>query len=324
MITQRLPQELREIVGDRRRYLCQGSTGAGNVTPAPWLAVLDPTVTDSPQRGYYVAYLFALDLVRVYATLALGVTEFEQAYGKNHRLLDRLDSAALRLAKELGPKPRFAIGNINLGATRPTSNHGLYEHSSIVALEYDLTDLPPESELRSDLHVLLDYYESLRLKVGPHIDEEAAVEDLDANPMGLIEVVPFDVFKARKSGSGGSPHHARRSRAAKKIGDVGEKRVVEHERQRLADVGRTDLSARVRWLADEGERPGYDVLSFNEDGTQRWIEVKATTGKQLSVVDLTEGERRCAVSAPPGRYWLYVITRVFTRPKQWSKTRSER
>ena len=65
LITQRLPQELREMVGDRRRYLCQGSTGAGNVTPAPWLAVLDPTVTDSPQRGYYVAYLFALDLTRV-------------------------------------------------------------------------------------------------------------------------------------------------------------------------------------------------------------------------------------------------------------------
>jgi hypothetical protein len=52
------------------------------------------------------------------------------------------------------------------------------------------------------------------------------------------------------------------------------------------------------------------VLSFNEDGSQRWIEVKSSKGDKVTTVDLTERERMVATDADPGRYWLYVVTRV--------------
>jgi len=60
---------------------------------------------------------------------------------------------------------------------------------------------------------------------------------------------------------------------------------------RLRDLGRDDLAEKVRWLADEGARPGYDILSFNSDGSERWVEVKATTTSKMDVVEIRERER---------------------------------
>ena len=274
------------------------------------VAVFDLAVTDTAQRGYYVAYLFSIDLERVYACLALGVTAFEESFGKNKMMLGKLDSETLRLASRLRLGSRFASGSIDLGADRPTQLHGLYEHSSIASVRYDLTDLPNNEVLQRDLLQLLDWYDQLRREVGADVDEEASLEGAVIDAFGLMEEVPFEPA-ARGRGGSGNPNQRRSKKASKKIGDAGERRVVEHERERLRLAGRPDLAKKVRWLADEGEQPGYDVLSFNEDGSQRWIEVKSSKGDKVTTVDLTERERMVATDADPGRYWLYVVTRVF-------------
>ena len=309
LVHQEIPNALRALAGDRRPYVVQGSTGAGNVTPAPWIAVFDPAVTDTAQRGYYVVYLFSIDLERVYACLALGVTAFEETYGKNQRMLGRLDAVASSLANRLALPVRFSVGNINLAAAKPTQLHGLYEHSVITSVEYQLADLPEDSVLREDLLTLLEQYDRLRREVGPHVDEETAVEEVEVEHGGLMEEVPFAPVPTSRGSS--SSQDQRRSRASKKIGDAGEKRVRDHERERLARLGRPDLAKNVRWVADDGEQPGYDVLSFNDDGSERWIEVKTSKGDKVNTVDLTERERLTAMEAPEGRYWLYVVTRVF-------------
>ncbi len=119
LIVHDIPDVLARSIGDQRSYKVQGSTGAGNVTPAPWIGVFDRAVTESAQSGYYFVYLFSLDLQRVYACLALGVTEFEQTFGKNQKMLEHLDRAALALSAKLELTPRFSAGNIDLGADRP-------------------------------------------------------------------------------------------------------------------------------------------------------------------------------------------------------------
>ena len=309
LIKTELPATLLDLAESQRPYTSKGSTGSGNVNPAPWIAVFDRAITTSAQSGYYFVYLFSIDLKRVYACLALGVTEFEKTYGKNRRMLGHLDTEALRLAGHLELGERFAAGNIDLAAEQPTQLHGLYEHSVIVSVEYDTTDLPTDEVLKADLSTLLLHYNELRLRVGAHADVEASVAEAEVHQTGLMTEVPFEPVSTgeRRPGGGGS----RRSHAAKKIGDAGEKRVVEHERERLTRAGHPDLADAVRWLADEGKQPGYDVLSFNEDGSERWIEVKSSTGDKVTAVDLTEHERVVAQEAPPERYWLYVITRVF-------------
>ena len=119
LVRQEIPDALREIAEDRRPYVMQGSTGAGNVTPAPWIAVFDPAVTDTAQCGYYVVDIFSIDLERVYACLALGVTAFEESCGKNRMMLEKLDSEALRLASQLRLGSRFASGGPKTGPSRP-------------------------------------------------------------------------------------------------------------------------------------------------------------------------------------------------------------
>lgn len=67
----------------------------------------------------------------------------------------------------------------------------------------------------------------------------------------------------------------------KRIGDRGEAIVLAMEKQRLAAERRSDLSAKVKYIAEQDDRAGFDILSFDNDGTVRPIEVKATSGNTL-------------------------------------------
>jgi hypothetical protein len=55
--------------------------------------------------------------------------------------------------------------------------------------------------------------------------------------------------------------------------------VLKHERERLDSAGRSDLASKALHIAElEGDGAGYDVRSFELDGTPRFIEVKTTRG----------------------------------------------
>jgi hypothetical protein len=65
--------------------------------------------------------------------------------------------------------------------------------------------------------------------------------------------------------------------ANRHLGRAGELAVVGRERQLLSAMGRQDLSRRVEHVSDtQGDGLGYDVLSFEADGTEKFIEVKTT------------------------------------------------
>lgn len=74
-----------------------------------------------------------------------------------------------------------------------------------------------------------------------------------------------------------------RERRNRDLGKAGEEYVVELERDRLQNQGFPELADQVEWVAKtRGDGLGYDVLSFDTDGTERYIEVKTTKqGKSL-------------------------------------------
>ena len=95
--------------------------------------------------------------------------------------------------------------------------------------------------------------------------------------------------------------------ANRKLGDAGEEFVVAMERRRLTSEGRADLADKVAWTArDVGDGAGYDVASFNADGTVRLIEVKTTYGDAATAFFVTANEVRVS-AARPGDYWLYRV-----------------
>jgi hypothetical protein len=62
------------------------------------------------------------------------------------------------------------------------------------------------------------------------------------------------------------------------LGAAGEEFVVQFEHWRLASSGRPTLADRVEQVSrTQGDGLGFDVLSFNLDGSPRYIEVKTTT-----------------------------------------------
>lgn len=106
---------------------------------------------------------------------------------------------------------------------------------------------------------------------------------------------------------------ARRDAENRELGRNGELYVLHRERQRLIDAGRADLSTQVQWLADEADGHGYDIGSFDPDGTPIQIEVKTTTRDRDTPFFVSRNE--VSVSKIKGdTYRLHRVYRFLTAP----------
>lgn len=100
----------------------------------------------------------------------------------------------------------------------------------------------------------------------------------------------------------------------RQLGRRGEAFVVSAERARLEGIGREDLADNVRWVADvDGDGAGYDVLSFEESGQERLIEVKTTNGGARTPFFLTRNEHEVA-EARSDVWRLYRVHLFAQRP----------
>jgi Domain of unknown function (DUF3883) len=105
---------------------------------------------------------------------------------------------------------------------------------------------------------------------------------------------------------------AERDARNRKLGRCGEERVLTHERASLLAAGRTDLAERIRWVSHvDGDGAGYDIRSFDADGSDRLIEVKTTNGWERTPFHITRNE--LAVSEARRNDWRLVRLWNFAR-----------
>ena len=64
----------------------------------------------------------------------------------------------------------------------------------------------------------------------------------------------------------------------KDIGDKGELYIMDYEKERLQKINKNELIDNIKHVSLSNDSAGYDILSYNEDGTERFIEVKTTKG----------------------------------------------
>jgi hypothetical protein len=62
----------------------------------------------------------------------------------------------------------------------------------------------------------------------------------------------------------------------------------------------------IRWVAQEGLTPGWDLQYENENGEMIVVEVKGTAGPMFGGFDITVGEWNAA-RIHQDRYWLYLV-----------------
>jgi len=84
-----------------------------------------------------------------------------------------------------------------------------------------------------------------------------------------------------------------------------EELVVIEEQKRLSKIGRADLAKLVIRVSADDVSTGYDISSFNADGSQRLIEVKSSSGRAIRF-EWSAREREVA-SENGERYWIYFV-----------------
>lgn len=92
------------------------------------------------------------------------------------------------------------------------------------------------------------------------------------------------------------------------LGRAGEEFALEVEHRRLWEAGRKDLADRIEHVAaTQGDGLGYDILSFEENGRERLIEVKTTAFGQMIPFFATQNE----VKVSEAHRDQFVVYRVF-------------
>jgi hypothetical protein len=312
-------RRLRPHVEDYPYISVQGSTGAGNITAAPWIALFDRRLTRSATTDYYVVYLFSVDLSTVTLSLAFGTTQFEEQFGGPTAAFPRMRLAAGRLQEmfsHLIPE-NLARGAVDLRARPRQKLHFAYQEASVLSCApYRIGALPEETELVADLRELVQIYTAIvsdPLETTVERLLEAVIEP--AVRVESIELRDFEVRPPRRDREPGSARGGGRrySPQSLKVGDAGERAVMRHEQERLARCGRPDLADRVRWHAQHREFVGWDITSFDDNGDELYIEVKSSIGKLVSCVALTVNEWQAACHvARRHRYFVYIVTEALS------------
>jgi hypothetical protein len=144
----------------------------------------------------------------------------------------------------------------------------------------------------------------------------AKMELSDAPPRPVLVPEPLSVSDSASrsihaavtpthAGTGGMVDWDRLRGEQAAVGRLAEQVAFESEKARLIRAGRSDLAGRIERVGDDHTK-GYDIKSFNEDGTERFIEVKAARQEDGWVsFFLTENERQQS-NLLPG-YFLYLV-----------------
>lgn len=103
------------------------------------------------------------------------------------------------------------------------------------------------------------------------------------------------------------PDYIANHAANQELGLLGELLVLRLEKDRLIAAGYPDLAEKVRHVSVlENDTAGYDVLSYEENGTKLFIEVKTTRGQADADFFISASELAFA-RAHRAQYRLYRL-----------------
>jgi hypothetical protein len=104
------------------------------------------------------------------------------------------------------------------------------------------------------------------------------------------------------------------------LGESGEEFVIAFEKVRLAKEGKQNLGDKIEWISkNKGDGAGYDILSKNTNGTDRYVEVKTTKLSKETPIYLTRTEVSFA-SQYANNFYLYRVFNFNSKPQLFIKS----
>ena len=102
------------------------------------------------------------------------------------------------------------------------------------------------------------------------------------------------------------------------LGAAGEELVLAFERARLERAGKGDLAGRVEHVsARRGDGAGFDILSFEHDSRERFIEVKTTAFSKATPFFISQNELEFS-EHQAGQFHLYRLFEFRTAPRMFA------
>jgi 5-methylcytosine-specific restriction protein A len=141
-------------------FVVEASAGKGNWADTPWVAILDPLVTNTAQDGVYIVYFFSSSMNKLYLSLNQGITRYRDRFGATSGK-SRLRHVA-EVLRRAHPQDSayFDRHQINLDARSASSLSSFYEAGHIFGKGYGL-NLPDEAELQRDLDRMIRVYRQI-------------------------------------------------------------------------------------------------------------------------------------------------------------------
>ena len=335
VLVNNLPDYIKTLLSDN--YIVKGSCGASNKSEIPWLGVFNKNITTTAQYGIYIVYLFKADMSGFYLCLGQGITNFEK-FGRDK------DEIMIRVADYFKNMITSSFSKDDIDLTSQRSNGKNYEKVNILNKYYS-KELIDSYNFENDLLEMIKIYEDIASEMkyqtyddiienlisntNPnYISERDAIkliEDELINESGLeqeeiVTLKEVDIPSGKKATKYKEISrkivrkidYAKKQKTNANNGLLGEKLVMAYEEEKLRKAGRTDLVDKIKWISREDDGTGYDILSFDEEGNEIYIEVKTTEGKDNSVFFISANEINVMDSLKE-KYFIYRVFNVKTK-----------
>jgi hypothetical protein len=163
--------------------------------------------------------------------------------------------------------------------------------------------------------------------VGSQVNQPATLPTVDdilaslVSPPRPIVMTDRDAFASiREPSATYRVDYLEQEAANDSLGKAGEQYVIRFETARLVRAGQERLAARIEHVsATSGDSAGYDILSFEDTGEERLIEVKTTAYGQYTPFFVTRHELETSVKSMD-RYYLYRPFQFRQQPRLFLKS----
>ncbi len=332
VLINKIPDYIRQLTGDK--YKVKGSCGASNKAEIPWIGIFNPSITTTAQYGIYIVYLFKADMSGFYLCLGQGITNFEK-FGRSK------DEIMYKVANYYKEKISCNFSKDEIHLLSLTSNGKGYEKVNILNKYYS-KELINTYNFEQDLVEMLEIYDELSKEMkyqtydevienlisntDPNfIMEKDAVnllekELLESSGLEETEIATLklsDIPEGRKTSKYSEMSkktirkidYAKKQKKNAENGLIGEKLVMAYEAEKLRSYGKEELIEKIKWISKEDDGTGYDILSFDENGNEIYIEVKSTADNENAVFFISTNEIN-TMEKLKEKYFVYRVYNV--------------
>jgi hypothetical protein len=135
-----------------------------------------------------------------------------------------------------------------------------------------------------------------------------------------LEINPEKIYPSSKKGKSknGMVDFEKENKRHKRLGEQGELIVFKTEKEFLTENKRMDLAERVKLISKEDTSAGYDILSYELDGSKKYIEVKSTSSSPSNIANFLITINEYNKAKEINNYNLYIVFNTKSKnPKIW-------